>query len=287
MTTEANPQVRAFFDPATNTVSYLVVDPETKHGAVVDPVLDYDQRTGKASTRSADSHPGSGGRAGRDHRLGAGDPRPRRPSVRRALRQAEDRRQGRHRRAHPRGAEDLPAGVQRHRRLRRRQRVRPPVRGGRALRRSATLDATVLHTPGHTPGLRLLSWSATRSSSATRCSCPTTAPPAPTSPAATRARSTAPSSKLLALPDDDAHLRLPRLSARGPQRLRLGDDDRRRARNVQLDGVSEDEFVEWREGRDAKLAGTASAAARRSRPTSVPASCRRRRPTASPTSRSR
>ena len=55
MTTRANPQVRAFFDRATNTVSYLIVDPETKRGAVVDPVLDYDQATGKAGTGSADA----------------------------------------------------------------------------------------------------------------------------------------------------------------------------------------------------------------------------------------
>ena len=55
MTVTAKPQVRAFFDHATNTVSYLVVDPQTKHGAIVDPVLDYDQSTGKASTNSADT----------------------------------------------------------------------------------------------------------------------------------------------------------------------------------------------------------------------------------------
>jgi glyoxylase-like metal-dependent hydrolase (beta-lactamase superfamily II) len=47
--------VRAFFDEPTNTVSYLVADPSTKRAAVVDPVLDFDHRTGKASTRSADA----------------------------------------------------------------------------------------------------------------------------------------------------------------------------------------------------------------------------------------
>ena len=54
MTTSANPVVRAFFDEPTNTASYLVSDPLTKRAAVIDPVLDYDQRTGKASTASAD-----------------------------------------------------------------------------------------------------------------------------------------------------------------------------------------------------------------------------------------
>ena len=49
-----NPTIRSFFDEATNTVSYLVSDPATKHAAIVDPVLDYDHSSGKASTRSAD-----------------------------------------------------------------------------------------------------------------------------------------------------------------------------------------------------------------------------------------
>ncbi|MCB1489448.1 MAG: MBL fold metallo-hydrolase, partial [Bauldia sp.] len=55
MTTSAKPVVRAFFDEPTNTASYLVSDPATKHAAVIDPVLDYDQRTGRASTKSADA----------------------------------------------------------------------------------------------------------------------------------------------------------------------------------------------------------------------------------------
>ncbi len=48
------PQIKAFFDEPTNTVSYLVWDPQTNKAAVIDPVLDYDHRSGKASTRSAD-----------------------------------------------------------------------------------------------------------------------------------------------------------------------------------------------------------------------------------------
>jgi hypothetical protein len=50
-----HPTVRGFFDEPTNTVSYLVFDPVTKRAAVVDPVLDYEQSTGKASTNSADA----------------------------------------------------------------------------------------------------------------------------------------------------------------------------------------------------------------------------------------
>jgi glyoxylase-like metal-dependent hydrolase (beta-lactamase superfamily II) len=48
------PTIQAFFDEPTNTVSYLVADPETKRAAIVDPVLDYDHASGKASTHSAD-----------------------------------------------------------------------------------------------------------------------------------------------------------------------------------------------------------------------------------------
>ncbi|WEE77655.1 MBL fold metallo-hydrolase [Comamonas testosteroni] len=47
-------QIQAFFDEATNTVTYLVSDPETRQAAVIDPVLDYDHRSGKVSTASAD-----------------------------------------------------------------------------------------------------------------------------------------------------------------------------------------------------------------------------------------
>lgn len=46
--------IRPFFDEATNTVSYLVFDPVTHQGAVIDPVLDWDHRSGEADTRSAD-----------------------------------------------------------------------------------------------------------------------------------------------------------------------------------------------------------------------------------------
>ncbi len=46
--------IRAFFDEPTNTVSYLVWDPATQRGAVIDPVLDWDNRSGTADTAFAD-----------------------------------------------------------------------------------------------------------------------------------------------------------------------------------------------------------------------------------------
>ena len=48
------PVIRAFFDEPTNTVSYLVQDPVTGEGAVIDPVLDWDHKSGTAGTASAD-----------------------------------------------------------------------------------------------------------------------------------------------------------------------------------------------------------------------------------------
>lgn len=47
--------VQAFFDPATSTASYIVSDPATKAAAIVDPVLDFDARSGRISTGSADA----------------------------------------------------------------------------------------------------------------------------------------------------------------------------------------------------------------------------------------
>lgn len=46
--------IHAFFDEPTNTVSYLVSDPATKRAAVIDPVLDWDNRSGTADVAFAD-----------------------------------------------------------------------------------------------------------------------------------------------------------------------------------------------------------------------------------------
>ena len=48
------PTVESFFDPKTNSVSYIVSDGATGHAAVVDPVLDFDPAAGRTSTESAD-----------------------------------------------------------------------------------------------------------------------------------------------------------------------------------------------------------------------------------------
>ena len=49
-----NPQIEAFFDPATSTYSYVVSDPTTARCAIIDPVLDYDSAAGRTSHASAD-----------------------------------------------------------------------------------------------------------------------------------------------------------------------------------------------------------------------------------------
>ncbi|HYD26457.1 MBL fold metallo-hydrolase [Brevundimonas sp.] len=49
------PTVLAFFDKATNTISYLVSDPAAGVAVVIDPVLDYDAAAVRTSTGSADA----------------------------------------------------------------------------------------------------------------------------------------------------------------------------------------------------------------------------------------
>lgn len=46
--------IEAFFDPATWTVSYVVYDEKGGHCAIIDPVLDYDPKSGRTKTVSAD-----------------------------------------------------------------------------------------------------------------------------------------------------------------------------------------------------------------------------------------
>jgi glyoxylase-like metal-dependent hydrolase (beta-lactamase superfamily II) len=48
-----NPEVTAFFDEATNTLTYVVAEPGGPAAAVVDSVLDYDAASGRTDTRAA------------------------------------------------------------------------------------------------------------------------------------------------------------------------------------------------------------------------------------------
>jgi glyoxylase-like metal-dependent hydrolase (beta-lactamase superfamily II) len=48
------PDVRAFFDPATWTLTYIVKDPDSSSCAIIDSVLDYEAASGRTKTESAD-----------------------------------------------------------------------------------------------------------------------------------------------------------------------------------------------------------------------------------------
>ena len=55
MTNTSRPDVAGFFDKRTYSIQYVVSDPATKRCAVIDPVLDYDEKSGQTATRSADA----------------------------------------------------------------------------------------------------------------------------------------------------------------------------------------------------------------------------------------
>ncbi len=252
MTTKAKPQVRAFFDQATNTVSYLVVDPETKRGAIVDPVLDYDQRTGKADTHSADAILEAAAEQGvtidwvlethahADHLSGA-------PYVKLKT-----------------GAK---VGIGEH--IREVQKIFRPVFNATDVSGDGsefdhlfaegehfsigTLDATILHTPGHTPACvsYVVGDTVFVGDTLFMPDYGTARADFPGGDARTLYRSI---QKLLALPDETrifvCHDYLPEGRKDYAWETTIGDE----RKNVQLDGVSEDAFVKWREGRDANLA---------------------------------
>lgn len=46
---------RAFYDPLTGTVTYVVWDTATRRAAVIDPLLDFEFKAGRTSTGSADA----------------------------------------------------------------------------------------------------------------------------------------------------------------------------------------------------------------------------------------
>lgn len=48
-------QIETFYDPATSTLTYVVLDPTSKDAVVIDPVLDYDPLSSSTSTRSLEA----------------------------------------------------------------------------------------------------------------------------------------------------------------------------------------------------------------------------------------
>ncbi|MCM5704048.1 MBL fold metallo-hydrolase [Larsenimonas salina] len=49
------PDVAGFFDPRTFSIQYVVSDPRTRRCAIIDPVLDYDEKSGSTATHQADT----------------------------------------------------------------------------------------------------------------------------------------------------------------------------------------------------------------------------------------
>lgn len=54
MTAAQKPQIAAFFHQPTYSLTYLVWDPATRQAAVIDPVLDFDNKSGRTATTFID-----------------------------------------------------------------------------------------------------------------------------------------------------------------------------------------------------------------------------------------
>ena len=50
----AKPMVKGLFDARTSSIQYVVSDPATRQCAIIDPVLDFDEKAGATATKSAD-----------------------------------------------------------------------------------------------------------------------------------------------------------------------------------------------------------------------------------------
>ncbi len=48
------PKIQSFYDPTTGTITYTVFDEPGGHAAIIDPVLDYDPKSGRTKTHLAD-----------------------------------------------------------------------------------------------------------------------------------------------------------------------------------------------------------------------------------------
>ncbi|MEX4009529.1 MBL fold metallo-hydrolase [Neoaquamicrobium sediminum] len=49
------PLVKGFFDKRTFSIQYVVADPESRKCAIIDPVLDFDEKSGSTATHNADA----------------------------------------------------------------------------------------------------------------------------------------------------------------------------------------------------------------------------------------
>lgn len=51
----SSPLIDGFYDERTGSIQYVVADPASGHCAIIDPVLDYDEKSGSTATHSADA----------------------------------------------------------------------------------------------------------------------------------------------------------------------------------------------------------------------------------------
>jgi glyoxylase-like metal-dependent hydrolase (beta-lactamase superfamily II) len=52
--TRPNPDVSGFYHEKTGSIAYVVADPSSGHAAIIDPVLDFDENSGRVTTTAAD-----------------------------------------------------------------------------------------------------------------------------------------------------------------------------------------------------------------------------------------
>ncbi|MBZ0146443.1 MAG: MBL fold metallo-hydrolase, partial [Pseudorhodoplanes sp.] len=50
-----SPAVTGFYHEESGSIAYVVADPATRHAAIIDPVLDFDEKAGRVSTTLADA----------------------------------------------------------------------------------------------------------------------------------------------------------------------------------------------------------------------------------------
>lgn len=55
MTSQAAPDVSGFYHEPSGSIVYILKDPASQHAAIIDPVLDYDEKSGRVSTETADA----------------------------------------------------------------------------------------------------------------------------------------------------------------------------------------------------------------------------------------
>ena len=48
------PQVRGFYEPRSGSIQYVVADPKTRRCAIIDPVYEFDEKSGATATHQAD-----------------------------------------------------------------------------------------------------------------------------------------------------------------------------------------------------------------------------------------